>query len=262
MAYVARRHAATGTSMIGRDPRQGRPHLRISLLDGFSLEEDGVSVVLPDGSQRLLAFLALQGRSIRRSVAAGTLWPAVAEDHASSSLRSALARLSLGARAGVLATTTEIGLADDVAVDLWDSRELARLLTAAERSSPESEPGVDAIVNLSTEILPGWYDDWVLVEAEDWRQVRLHALEALSDRLSQRRQYVDAAMAALAAVRAEPLRESPRAALIRVHIAEGNPSEALREFTRYGELLGLELGIEPTERLRGLVDQLLSVAPS
>jgi SARP family transcriptional regulator, regulator of embCAB operon len=245
--------------MTGRDPRQVRPHIRISLLDEFRLEEDGVSVLLPTGSQRLLAFLALKGRSVRRSVAAGTLWPAVTEDHASSSLRSALARLSPGARAGVLATTKEIGLSGDVAVDLWESQELAHLMTAPERSSQASEPDVDAIADLSTEILPGWYDDWVLVEAEDWRQVRLHALEALADRLSQRRKYADAAMAALAAVRAEPLRESPRAALIRVHIAEGNPSEALREFTRYGELLGLELGIEPTERLRGLVAQLLPV---
>jgi DNA-binding SARP family transcriptional activator len=247
--------------MTSQDPKDDRPHLRISLLDGFRLEEDGVSVLLPDGSQRLLAFLALKGRSVRRAVAAGTLWPAVAEVHASSSLRSALARLSPGARVGVLATSTEIGLADDVAVDLWDSRELAHLLTAAERSSPASESDVDAIAGLSNEILPGWYDDWVLVEAENWRQLRLHALEALADRLSQRRQYADAVLAALAAVRAEPLRESPRAALIRVHIAEGNPSEALREFARYGELLGLELGIEPTERLRGLVGQLLSVAP-
>lgn len=250
-----------GRTITGRDPGQYRPHLRISLLDGFRLEEDGVSVLLPDGSQRLLALLALKGRSVRRSTAAGTLWPAVAENHASSSLRSALARLSPGARAGVLATTTEIGLSDDVAVDLWDSRELAQLLMAPERSSPASEPDVDAIADLSHEILPGWYDDWVIVEAEDWRQVRLHALEALADRLSQRRQYADAAMAALAAVRAEPLRESPRAALIRVHIAEGNPSEALREFARYGDLLGLELGIEPTERLRGLVGQLLSPRP-
>ena len=115
------------------------------------------------------------------------------------------------------------------------------------------------IVDLSNEILPGWYDDWVLVEAEAWRQVRLHALEALADSLSKRRQYADAATAALAAVKAEPLRESPRAALIRVHIAEGNPSEALREFAQYGELLRLELGIEPTERLRALVSELLPV---
>jgi SARP family transcriptional regulator, regulator of embCAB operon len=246
--------------MTGRDPKQPRTHLRVSVLGGFRLEEDGVSVLLPDGSKRLLAFLALNGRSIRRSEAAGTLWPAVTEDHASSSLRSALARLSPRARESVLATTKEIGLSHDVAVDLWDSRELAHLLTTASRASPAFEPDVDDVVDLSNEILPGWYDDWVLVEAEAWRQVRLHALEALADSLSERQQYAEAAAAALAAVKAEPLRESPRAALIRVHIAEGNPSEALREFARYGELLQLELGIEPTERLRALVDGLLPVA--
>ena len=37
-----------------------------------------------------------------------------------------------------------------------------------------------------------------------------------------------------------------------------NP-EALREFTRYGELLMLELGVESTERLRALVDSLRAV---
>ena len=39
---------------------------------------------------------------------------------------------------------------------------------------------------------------------------------------------------------------------------KGNP-EALREFTRYGELLMLELGVEPTERLCALVDSLRAV---
>jgi DNA-binding SARP family transcriptional activator len=44
-----------------------------------------------------------------------------------------------------------------------------------------------------------------------------------------------------------------------VHIAEGNPTEALREFARYGELLMLELGVEPTERLKELVVNLRAV---
>jgi DNA-binding SARP family transcriptional activator len=126
---------------------------------------------------------------------------------------------------------------------------------------PASEPDAAAISALSDEILPGWYDDWVLFEAENWRQIRLHALEALADRLTQRRRYADATAAALAAVRAEPLRESPRAALIRVHIAEGNPTEALREFARYSELLRLELGVEPTEGLSELVGGLGLVTP-
>src|SRR5690242_21218853 len=40
--------------------------------------------------------------------------------------------------------------------------------------------GVDAI-----DLLPGWYDDWVLMERERVRQRLLHALEALSGQLAQ-----------------------------------------------------------------------------
>jgi DNA-binding SARP family transcriptional activator len=225
------------------------------------LEEEGPTIILPEGSQRLLAFLALKGRLVRRPVAAGTLWPVGTEDHATSSLRSAIARLHGQARSAVEVTARDLGLSDDVTVDFWDSRSVAHQLLAPQGSSSSADPGAEAIPGLSAELLPDWYDEWVLVETEDWRQLRLHALEALSDRLTTRGQYGDAAAAALAAVRAEPLRESPRAALIRVHIAEGNPSEALREFARYGELLKLELGVEPTERLRALVADLGTVTP-
>jgi hypothetical protein len=100
-------HVAEATETQRRNRR-----LRLSLLDGF---------VLPEGSQRLLAFPALKGRPIRRPVVAGTLWPVATEDHASSNLRSALARLQRGARAAVKATTHEIGLSHEVTVDLRDT---------------------------------------------------------------------------------------------------------------------------------------------
>jgi DNA-binding SARP family transcriptional activator len=161
----------------------------------------------------------------------------------------------------VTATAHNLGLADRVSVDFWDSRALAHRLLAPQASTRTPDPGPEAVSALSAELLPDWYDEWVHIEAEDWRQLRLHALEALAQRLTIQGDYGDAAAAALAAVRAEPLRESPRAALIRVHIAEGNPSEALREFARYGELLMLELGLEPTERLRALVAELGAVTP-
>ena len=96
----------------------------------------------------------------------------------------------------------------------------------------------------------------MLLEAEDWRQLRLHALEALAVRLIALGRWGEAANAAGAAVRAEPLRESARAALIQAHLAEGNQSEAVREFTRYRTLLDAELGVAPTPRLHELLASL------
>ena len=237
------------------------PPLRLSLLGGFQLETEGAKLILPEGSQRLLAFLALTGRWIRRQTVAGTLWPVATEDRASSSLRSALARLDDDARAAIQATAGDLRLSEDVTVDLWGSRTLAHHLLEQPHLPRPEHPGAGAILPLANDLLPDWYDDWVLVESEDWRQLRLHALEALADSLGASGDFAGATEAALAAVKIEPLRESPRAALIRVHVAEGNPSEALREFARYAELLMLELGVEPTERLRELVVGLGVVTP-
>jgi DNA-binding SARP family transcriptional activator len=254
---MGHRHRKRGPEFGGQP--WGGP--RISLLGGFQLEDEGAAIALPEGSQRLLAFLALRGRLVRRPVAAGILWPVATESRASSSLRTALARLPDAAGAAVTATARELGLSDRVSVDLWDSQALAHQLLAPPDPSLSPNPGSEVVSALSAALLPDWYEEWVLIEAEDWRQLRLHALEALAQRLTAQGRYGDAAAAALAAVRAEPLRESPRAALIRVHIAEGNPSEALREFARYGELLMLELGVEPTQRLRALVAELGAVTP-
>jgi DNA-binding SARP family transcriptional activator len=81
-------------------------------------------------------------------------------------------------------------------------------------------------------------------------------LEALADQFTAVGCWGRAADAARAAVRAEPLRESAHAALIQVHVAEGNQSEAVREFTHYRALLHSELGLEPTPRLCRLMQGL------
>jgi DNA-binding SARP family transcriptional activator len=88
--------------------------------------------------------------------------------------------------------------------------------------------------------------------------MRLHALEALAGHLAAAGRCGEAAGAATAAVRADPLRESARASLIQVHLAEGNQSEAVREFARYQALLHDDLGLEPTLRLRHLIEGLHS----
>jgi DNA-binding SARP family transcriptional activator len=229
----------------------------VSVLGGFHLWWQGsVQVGVPRASQRLLAFLALHGGVVSRAAVAGTLWPDASEGHAYSNLRSALARLERTCRNALQASKLELGLANDVAVDLRHARALARRLLDPAVTPAQPELGADVVVALSADLLPSWYDDWVLIEAEDWRQLRLHALEALARWLTAAGRWGEAADAAGAAVRAEPLRESAHVALIQVHLAEGNQSEALRQFARYRALLQAELGLEPTLRLRRLVQSL------
>lgn len=232
--------------------------LSLRLLGGFHLRlPGGAAPALAGGSQRLLAFLALHDGSVSRIAVAATLWPDVSEDHAYASLRSAISRLTGSARGAIRVSLHELGLADDVDVDLRSSQALAhRLLASGFTPWAAADLTTAAVAGLSADLLPHWYDDWAILGAEDWRQLRLHALEALAGRLTDSRRYGDAASAALAAVRVEPLRESARAALIRVHLAEGNQSAALAEFRRYRSLLLQELGLAPTPRLSQLLETL------
>jgi len=219
--------------------------LHVSVLGAFQLEEAHAPVAMPMGGQRLLAFLALAGIAMKRPLVAGTLWPDASENHAYGNLRSALARLGASGRRAVRADNGDVELAPTVQVDVQDARALAlRLLAPAPPSQSDLGPGARVI--LSADLLPGWYDDWVLVEAEEWHQLSLHALEALADHLIRAGRFGEAASAAAASIRAEPMRESAHASLIRVHLAEGNESEARRQLARLRQLLRVELGLEPS----------------
>jgi DNA-binding SARP family transcriptional activator len=224
--------------------------VRLSLLNGFRCVSGASVISLPEGSQRLLVLLSLLAHPAGRAELAGTLWPEATEQRAHGSLRSGLWRLG-DARGTIVSEGEVLALAPDVSVDFWESTRLARALFGNQESSgfhPAS-----AIATLSSELLPGWYDDWVLLEAERWRQLRLHGLEALSRRLIGEGRFGEALEAAMAAVRAEPLRESAHIAAITVHLAEGNSSEAILEFERYRHLIQAELHLEPTESITGLV---------
>ena len=96
------------------------------------------------------------------------------------------------------------------------------------------------------DLLPGFYDDWVLMERERIRQRILHALEALSENLTAAGRFADAIEAAMLATSAEPLRESAQRTLIRAHVAEGNLTEACRSYRAYHELMHRELGVTPS----------------
>lgn len=230
---------------------------KLDLLGGFVFSVgDHALLGISASSQRLLAFLAVRDRMLTRDQVAGILWPESSDEHAGASLRSAMSRLDGQVRQAIKVTAHDLRLDEGVVVDVHYSQALARRLI--DRGAPlvEGDIGTPAVSALSRDLLPGWYEDWAVIAAEDWRQLRLHALEAVAARLTAADRLPEAAEAALAAVRAEPLRETARAALIRVHLAEGDQQAAIGEFERYRVLLRAQLGIEPTARLSELLSGL------
>jgi DNA-binding SARP family transcriptional activator/DNA-binding HxlR family transcriptional regulator len=229
----------------------------VNLLGTFSVRIGAVLLEsLSVGSQRLLAFLALQDRTVARIALAGAMWPEATDRAAGMSLRSALSRLDPRTRGAILTGAGAVRLADAVVVDYRVAQALARRLLRPTADPSNGDLSREATTMLSTELLPDWYDDWVVAEAEDWRQLRVNALEALAGHLIEAGRLAEAAGAARAAMRVDPLRESAHARLIEVHLAEGNQSEALRVFERYRVLLYNELKLEPTPRIANLVARL------
>jgi DNA-binding SARP family transcriptional activator len=227
--------------------------LTLSVLGSFQFRSGDATPPLPSGSQRLLALLALRDRSVTRLMIAGTLWPDSSDQHASASLRSALTRLRHEARAAVDVADLDLNLAPGVVVDIRESRLLAHRLLEPDAPHMDADSTVAAVASLSADLLPDWYEDWVLVETAEWRQLRLHALEAMAGNLAAECRWAEAISAAQAAIRGEPLRETSHAALIRVFLAEGNQTEALDQFERYRSLLNSELSLDPTSNIADLV---------
>jgi DNA-binding SARP family transcriptional activator len=224
-------------------------------MSGFELVCSGRSVSPPLSAQRLVALLALQERPVQRIYVAGKLWPDSSDQRAMASLRSAVWRANRPAHLVVRTRDSRLALAPHTRIDLREA--LVQAQSLIDGTAPDGISFGDFL--LTGELLPDWYDDWLLIERERVRQLRLHALEALTARLVDRARYGEATETALSAIAGEPLRESAHRALIRVHLAEENPSEALRQYELFRELLAATLGLRPSRQLTALVEPLLPV---
>jgi DNA-binding SARP family transcriptional activator len=228
--------------------------VRLGLLGGFRLLVEAEEVPLPVNAQRLLSFLALHGRPLMRTFVFGTLWANSTEEHAGGSLRSALWRLPQDTHALVALTSDHLELSPTVAVDLREGEALAHKVLDPSQALDDIAEVNEEVLN--ADILPGWTEDWVLLERESYHQLRLRALEALCRRLSAEGRPGQAVQAGIAAVAGEPLRESARNALIEAHLAQHNVAAAIREYDAFRELLWSELKLAPSRDMRALVQGL------
>lgn len=245
---MARAQLVDGNLTCARvaDPR----HLRIGLLRGFELQCDDEPVCLPLSTQRLLAFLAMRDRPLLRVHVATALWPDATEERSGANLRSALWRLRSECCPLVDSSNSHLRLVQSILVDY-------RLVTVSARHllDPSTPCDVDELDEslFAGDLLPDWYDEWVVMERERFRQLRLFALESAADRLVAAGRHGQAVQAALMAVSEEPLRESAHRVLVRAHLAQGNRGEAILQYRRFRRALHDELQVEPSPLFEQLI---------
>ena len=252
------RVTARGVTSIGapgaRLPRRPEPApadpICLTLLGGFALRVGPENVELPAGAQRLVALLALRGRMSRGRLA-GTLWPETTEHRALASLRTGIWRVNQSADRLVATTGGTVDLGAGVDVDV--RRLVGAALSTMKAAATGSIDGALAVVDDEGELLPDWDDEWLPADRERLRQLRLHVLEAVADRLALAGQFGLALEAALAALRVDLLRESAHRAVIRIHLAEGNVAEARRAFEHCRQVLVREVGVEPSPAVTSML---------
>jgi DNA-binding SARP family transcriptional activator len=224
---------------------EDRPVITMRLLDGFELLVGDDPVPVIPSSQRLLAYLALHEGSVPRQTVAAMLWPQATAQRAAACLRSALWRLVKPPYPLIEGGKERLRIASVVDVDV------ARIRRFVAERAPS--PPLVPVTTLAADLLPGWTERWVVTEREWCRQVCLRALEMLSERFRAHGDNFRAHETAAAAVRGDPLRESAQRRLIELHLADGNPAAALRQYATYQTLLRAELGVSPSPEIRRLV---------
>jgi DNA-binding SARP family transcriptional activator len=257
--------------LVTREPGRDAPRFRLNLLGGFTLHCDGRALRPAPAAQRLLAFVATRTAPTPRTTAAQALWPDATDVRAAANLRSTLWRIRHDHAEGPISSIASgLELSPETTVDIHDIQARATGLAGASDDGPDRRTnagreredddggGLDPAA-LGHDVLPDWTDEWLLTTREWFRQVRLHALEALCLQHCHDGRFNAALEAGMAAIACEPLRESAHRVVVRVHLAEDNPAEALRQYQLYRRLIDAELGLPPSPRFRALIAHLRGV---
>jgi DNA-binding SARP family transcriptional activator len=175
---------------------------------------------------------------MERGRAAAELWPDIQEETGRANLRRSLWQVPRG---WVVVCGDELSL--DALTDLAEAR---RIASEAIEGQPLTLP---QIALLSSDILPGWNEEWVIPFQDAFHLLRVQALEAACRSMAADGHHALATQAGSAALAAEPLRESAAAALIDAHLAQRNRYEAAQCFRALAERLRVELGVAPDPNL-------------
>jgi DNA-binding SARP family transcriptional activator len=146
--------------------------LQIRLLGQFDVRLDGKRVLLPSrAGQSLLAYFAITaGTPHRREKLVGMFWPDTSEETARKNLRQELWRI----RKAISAERSEGNeylLAEEFAITFNPQSDTWLDVSQFEQACPDDDSLASSLALYQGELLPGFYDEWILLERERIRSI-------------------------------------------------------------------------------------------
>jgi predicted ATPase/DNA-binding SARP family transcriptional activator/predicted negative regulator of RcsB-dependent stress response len=248
--------------------RIGRNMLEARLLGQFEVRMDNKPIAIPSRpAQSLAAFLLLNpGIEHRREKLAGILWPDATEKNALSNLRHALWRLRAAIESKRSRRTTQPHLlTDDISIT-WNTKSeywldaSALLRGFAEKTSADEQ--MQALNQYRGELLPGFYDDWAVLERERLRSVYEQRMTRLLDRLQEEQRWETLIESAEKWIALGLVPEAAFRAMMIAYSRLGDRSKVAGTWQRLVESLRKDLGVEPSEQSRLLYEELKTGGPA
>ena len=217
----------------------------------------------------VFAYLAMhRGRPIQRDLLAGSFWPDLPEGRAKRRLSHTVWQIqdvvSQGS-ASHLAVTPDT-LAFDTSLPYWlDTEEFDHCFEASTGSGPEAGPlatldsaALRSCVELYRgDFLAGYFDDWLVVEQDHYRQRFLVALDRLVVVSKANGAYEDALAYARRLTNHDPLSEAAHQEVMRLYLLLGRTTKAVQQFERCRAVLSEELGTEPSTQTVDLYQRII-----
>ena len=174
-----------------------------------------------------------------------------------TTLRRSLESVAPAEEAVLLADRSTVQLdAAATTVDTILFEEAVKGAAQAESAEKRSQAYSQAVEAYRGELLPGFYEDWVLQERQRLADVYVGALLGLSGALREMGDLAAAVIHVEKAIAADPLREDSHCELMRLYADLGRTPDALKRYRDLEQLLWKEFRILPAAGTQALAESL------
>jgi DNA-binding SARP family transcriptional activator len=247
--------------------RQIFPTLRMNLLGTFLIDSDHIplkSIEVPRLQSLLVHLVLHRGVPQSRTHLASMLWPDSTEEQAHTNLRNLLYKLRQALPDSDQYLVVNRHMLMWKHNDFWtmDVQEFEQAVNMAEQAELIEDQTMlrrtleKAIELYRGALLPGCYDEWILLERERLSQMYLEVLEKLLCLQEKEGDFPGALRIAQRLLREDPLQEASYRHLMRMYAASGNRAAVVRVFQNCVATLERELAIEPGPETRRVYEQL------